>query len=144
MDELKTKYHYPWQIVEAFRYSLKKSVRRPNNTKWNEHYGAGILNLTALLKEQLPEAADLADAYSGIPEPKYKDPGIREAAHYIWNVVLRKIKPGSTESLSETALTERGKMAIEAYTKPSGKTGTESLMSGNTMATKLFLREFFT
>lgn len=96
-----------------------------------------------MLNEPLPDAALLKDAYSGKPDPQYKDLGIREAVHYIWNVVLRKLKPGSTESLVDTDLTERGRKALEAYTKLAEDTVNESLTDSNNTLTRLLLRDFF-
>ena len=48
-----------WQIVEAFRTVLKGSARvRPG---WNDRlFGAGILDIRALLDERLPDPGDLA------------------------------------------------------------------------------------
>jgi hypothetical protein len=48
----------PWQIVEAFRGVLKSSARRPAN--WNDKlFGAGILDIAALLGAQLPAPSSL-------------------------------------------------------------------------------------
>lgn len=143
LNDLKIKYNYPWQTVEAFRHSIRKCARIPVNYPWNTNYGDGILDLSALLNEPLPDAALLKDAYSGKPDPQYKDLGIREAVHYIWNVVLRKLKPGSTESLVDTDLTERGRKALEAYTKLAEDTVNESLTDSNNTLTRLLLRDFF-
>lgn len=53
------RYPEPWQIVEAFRFSLRRSAQRPPN--WNDQlFGAGILDIEALLKTPLPDAGQLA------------------------------------------------------------------------------------
>ena len=140
--DISVKYIYPWQIVEAFRYCVKKTARKPYKN-WNTYYGEGILDLNTLLNEPLPDAKLLKDAYEGEKDPQYKDPGIREAAHYIWNVIMRKIKPGSTESLSEFELTDRGKQALEAFAKPSGLLKTESTRAANEVNMKSFIRDYF-
>jgi len=48
-----------WQIVEAFRSVLTSSARQPG-PKWDENlFGAGILDIEALLKADLPKPQDL-------------------------------------------------------------------------------------
>jgi subtilisin family serine protease len=48
----------PWQVVEAFRTVVRSSARRP--TRWNDRlFGAGILDIEALLDAPLPDPASL-------------------------------------------------------------------------------------
>jgi subtilisin family serine protease len=52
-DKLPSLYLDPWQRVEAFRSVLHSSARKPNG--WNTRLlGAGILDIEALLKAELP------------------------------------------------------------------------------------------
>lgn len=59
-------YKLPWQRVEAFRYSLKKSARVPN--KWNENeFGDGILKVDDLLRVKLPKPEELKKRFTPTP-----------------------------------------------------------------------------
>ena len=52
-------YPQPWQIVEAFRLLARQTARRPAD--WDDQlFGAGILDIEALLSASLPEAGRLA------------------------------------------------------------------------------------
>jgi len=56
----------PWQRVEAFQHCLKKSARVPN--KWNKNeFGAGILDVNALLREKLPKPSKLKKRLTPTP-----------------------------------------------------------------------------
>ncbi|WP_430931521.1 S8 family peptidase [Saccharicrinis sp. 156] len=62
-EKLNGIYREPWQRVEAFRTCLKRSARKPDG--WNtEIYGAGILDVLALLKCELPKPEELKHASS--------------------------------------------------------------------------------
>jgi endonuclease G len=145
LDEIKQKYNKPWQIVEAFRESVKKTARRGINWPPSHYqvYGAGILDIDALLAYPLPEVDQLTDAYEGVPEVDSKDLGIREAAHFIWNVIKRKLKKGPLESLEETStLSERGQAALNAFTT-SSKGPLESRSQVRALDADQLLRHFF-
>lgn len=148
LEEIKTKYKEPWQIVEAFRITLKATARRPE--AWPEKnyklYGQGILDIGALLAAPLPDpgAPDFRNAYDGVPEVDRKDLGIREAAHYIWNVFKRKLRGGPTESAAPwLQLSERAKIAMRAYAPVQKKTSLESLPGMDAVDDEKFLRNFF-
>ncbi len=52
------RYAEAWQIVEAFRHAVRQSAQRPAN--WNDQlFGAGILDIAALLRAPLPAGSEL-------------------------------------------------------------------------------------
>lgn len=59
-DDLPNAYPQPWQRVEAFRQCVRQSARTPDG--WPAGFGAGILDVRALLDEPLPPAAELSPA----------------------------------------------------------------------------------
>lgn len=57
---LDSRYPEPWQRVEAFRKLVVDTTRKP--TLWQSgSFGAGILDIDALLGAPLPAAADLSE-----------------------------------------------------------------------------------
>jgi hypothetical protein len=145
-EEIRKKYLLPWQEVEAFRFCLQKTARKPKNwtSRHFELYGAGILDIDALLNCPLPNPGALKNAYDGKPEAPYKDLGIKEAAHFLWNVVRRKLRGGPTESIaSDTALTERGRAAMTAFVRKDNVLATESAGVVNQLQADALLRDFF-
>lgn len=112
-DKLMEKYRFPWQIVEAFRCCLKQSVSKP--ATWDsENYGAGILNIPALLSTALPEIDQSTYAYRNDTRQEW-DLGVREGIHFLWKTALRKTNL-THESFSEFELTERSRIALSAMT----------------------------
>ncbi|WP_027377997.1 S8 family serine peptidase [Kaistella palustris] len=107
------KYPFPWQIVEAFRVSVKQSATKPK--VWDsENYGAGILNIAELLKVELPEIDGKKYAYANDSRQEW-DLGVREAVHFLWKNQLGE-SPSETESAKNMQLTERSRIAITAMT----------------------------
>ena len=142
LDHL-SQYPFPWQIVEAFRYCLKQSARVPDGWR-TDRYGAGILDVAALLACPLPDKAELKHVYDGVPDGKSSDLGVGEAVHFVWNVLRRKIKPGPTESLTGTAgLTPRGQLALRAFTASPQAKAVEVAGFSNEVGTDALLREYF-
>ena len=108
--------YLPWQVVEAFRTVLKQTARKGD---WRvKGYGAGILDMTALLNAPLPDPKTLVNRYQNKPDPAPHSVGIAEAAHFIWNVLRRKLIPGSAESLTTPVLTTLGQQALDAFQAP--------------------------
>lgn len=115
-DEIYKKYQFPWQIVEAFRTCLKNSVFKPDS--WDtDNNGAGILDISNLLRQKLPEAKDLQHAYTNFRQTEW-DLGIREGVHFLWKTLIRKVTPGKQleSEMSEMMMTERGRIAVSAIT----------------------------
>ncbi|RAK02244.1 trypsin-like peptidase [Larkinella arboricola] len=143
LHELPQKYRFPWQIVEAFRTTLKNTARKPS--EWTPNmsklYGAGILDIDALLNADLPEADTLTHAYEGVSTELPKDIGFVEAGHFVWNILRRKLRPGPTESA--TGLTQRGQLALDAFTTRPPVRAVESAGLSDTVGTEALLREFF-
>lgn len=113
-EEILKLYKFQWQIVEAFRYCLKKSAYA--TIDWDsKNYGAGVLNMYNLLRTPLPKAEDLKNAYRDKQQTEW-DLGIREGIHFLWKTLVRKVTPGiQAESIvDEMMLTERGRIAISA------------------------------
>jgi hypothetical protein len=54
--------HGSWQLVETFRWCLRKSARVPSPTWDSQSWGAGILDIVALLNCALPNPAELRPA----------------------------------------------------------------------------------
>ncbi|CAM3611923.1 S8 family serine peptidase [Zobellia roscoffensis] len=108
----------PWQIVELFRKHLKESAQDVvDNREWDQkRFGAGILDLTALLdKEVTPEEIKgLKNAYAGKESRKEWDLGVRETVHFLWNTARRKLTPGFESSTLQDALTERARISVAA------------------------------
>lgn len=112
-ENLLKKYQFPWQVVEAFRCCLKQSVTKP--ATWDrENYGAGILNIPALLATPLPEIDESRYAYRQDTRQEW-DLGVREGIHFLWKTLLRKAL-STHESFSEFELTERARIALSAMT----------------------------
>lgn len=112
-SQLLKKYRFPWQIVEAFRCCLKQSVTKP--ATWDsENYGAGILNIPALLATPLPEIDESQYAYRNDTRQEW-DLGVREGIHFLWKTLLKKAV-STHESFSEFELTERSRIALSAMT----------------------------
>lgn len=77
-EKLNALYTKPWQKVEAFRQCLKGSARKPDG--WDTQlYGAGILDVLALLKYDLPSPGILRHASS------QKDKGSEKITEVDWN-----------------------------------------------------------
>lgn len=71
---LEAAYPQPWQLVEAFRWCLRQSARKPVPLQqkdgsevaqqWDEaNYGPGLLDAATLLQTALPPASSLLNAY---------------------------------------------------------------------------------
>lgn len=70
-NEIQEKYSYPWQTIEAFRTVMKQSAEVPK--KWeSDKHGAGILNVEALLKAELPDPQFLTYAYGADLQPEIR------------------------------------------------------------------------
>ena len=111
--ELFSKYQYPWQIVEAFRFCLKRSALQPQ--VWDaENYGAGILNMVKLLEHELPEISEKKYAYANDSRQEW-DLGVREAVHFLWKTQVKKTVH-EQESTSNVQLTGRSRIAMTAMT----------------------------
>lgn len=118
--------YMPWQVVEAFRTTLQDSARnkiidlddKTGKLKpFPKGYGKGILDIQALLSAPLPAAEKLKHAYNDKPDPRPAGNGIAEAAHWVWNVLRRKV--GGTEStLTTEVLTPGGQQAMAAFAQP--------------------------
>lgn len=138
---------YPekWQIVEAFRHCLTESARKPEN--WPERnytlYGKGILNIEKLLATEPPPADTLKNVYKNNPAFKKHDLGIKEAVHFIWNVIKRKVKAGPTESFTSPVLTSRGKATLNAFASAGVLKTTESTGTIRATEATTLLRDYF-
>jgi hypothetical protein len=62
-------YPEPWQRVEAFRTILKASARVHKPGTPGHLYGAGMLDMPALLKEKLPDRLNLKSAFEDAKHP---------------------------------------------------------------------------
>ncbi len=128
LNFLKTHVKEPWQIVELFRKHLKASANtRPNGREWDkDRFGAGILDVDNLLKQQLPDINDLEkveelmngleNAYKGKEKPEPWDLGVRETIHFLWNTARKKLTPGFESALTQDSLTERARISVAAMT----------------------------
>lgn len=117
LNEINEKCTEPWQIVELFRYCLKKSANK-NFPHWERKFGEGILDIKALLKNSMKteiQNATLVYAYNDKPNRPEWDLGIREAVHFLWQTLRKKLTPGF-ESSAEMALTERARISISSIT----------------------------
>ncbi|WP_461147147.1 S8 family serine peptidase [Spirosoma pulveris] len=117
--------YLPWQVVEAFRHTLKASARQPK--EWPEAYGKGIIDITELLNTKLPEKDSLKHAYAEQKDVGPHSVGIAEAVHFIWNIFSKNVLPGATEStIGSVPLTQRGQQALAAFSSSSASGGRES------------------
>jgi subtilisin family serine protease len=91
---LGTQYPQAWQRVEAFRLSVQRSARRAPKLPAGQ-FGAGILNIEALLALPLPAPAELRHAYTGalgIEKTSVKTPlAARETAYQDWQQTLSAV-----------------------------------------------------
>jgi len=126
LDKL-SKYNQPWQVVEAFRHCLRVSASKNKPSNWDtKNYGSGLLDIQLLLAEPLPAASALSYAYSDSKGKPSWDLGIREGVHYLWQVIVKKIKPGPESFVTESELTPRALAALEALANKSAKSVFES------------------
>lgn len=142
IDAIKEKYTQPWQVVEAFRRTIRQTAREKRS--WSKTYpgnGAGILDIEAVLRYDLPNVESLVNAYKDKPYYKSKDLGLREAGHFFWNVAKGKLR-GSAEALTSSALTDRGRITLAAFSTRTSDNGKESTTSG-TLNADLLLKTFF-
>lgn len=122
LDAIERDYLKPWQIVEAFRISLKETCRPFTKKEWEGDYGHGILNIEKLLSHPLPEVDKLTHAYEGKPTLKKWDSGVRQAVHFLWNGLKKKTgkAAGIESTLVDNVLTERGQRALKGLEFYSG------------------------
>ncbi|MCY7357339.1 MAG: S8 family serine peptidase [Rudanella sp.] len=142
-DELKA--YLPWQIVEAFRQALKSSARPFSNVPENL-YGAGVLDIGKLLKTPplAPTSPKMIHAYANIAPRRPSDLGIAEAAHFFWNLLRRKRRPDSVESLvGDFPLTERAQQAMAAFVKPNLSPAARTESGMETIDSDALLRQYF-
>jgi endonuclease G len=113
-----TQYNYPWQVVEAFRHCLKNSASKKKPAHWDtKNYGAGLLDIQALLEEPLPKKESLEYAYAHNKGKPSWDLGMREGVHYLWQTLVRKIKPGPESYSPDMMLTHRAQTALFAMSQ---------------------------
>lgn len=146
LEQLVVGNYLPWQVVEAFRATLKATARKPAHwtPRMFEVYGAGILDVQALLDAPLPPAATLRHAYDGLPTDQPDDLGLVEAGHFIWNIFRRKARGGPMESAQLAAtLTPRGQLALDAFASAPGSQTLESTPLADAAAREALLRVFF-
>lgn len=86
-EELKN--YHGYQIVEAFRECLKSSARKKHSLP--KGFGAGILDIDALLKTKLPGLAKLSNVYANVDladvEMAFRTAG--ESVKMVWNGLMR-------------------------------------------------------
>lgn len=94
--------YHGFQIVEAFRSCLQRSARTKHSLPQN--FGAGILDIDQLLKEEIPTAKSLKNAYNG-EDPSKVEMAFRtvgETLKMLWNGLQRtyRTKFQNEESLA--------------------------------------------
>ncbi len=81
--------YHGFEIVEAFRYCLKKSARKSKDLPAG--FGAGILNIDALLKTPIPPKSQLENAYKNVKidavAARFRT--VTESIKMIWNGLMR-------------------------------------------------------
>lgn len=116
-------YQEPWQRVEAFRYILKKTARKPDS-KWPDGMGAGILNTLDLIKHDLPAPGELVHAYSNAPLEGRQERALsiteKELVHMAWNRDGLTLNEGLQTGLSEKAAQLLEVLRSERSSLPSG------------------------
>ena len=136
-----------WQVVEAFRTCLAGSARKPSNwpAKFFGIYGAGVLDITALLKFPIDGIEkNLKPAYQSSYSPKKWDLGIRESVHKIWNVLKRKLSKDPTESFTgDMILSDRARRALNQFAPPGDTRATESSATPALATQEELLRVYF-
>ncbi|RDC62468.1 S8 family serine peptidase [Adhaeribacter pallidiroseus] len=138
------KYPEKWQVVEAFRYCLQTSARKPDHYTWKENmYGKGILNIDKLLQCEPPPKEALTYAYKDVNGRAKADLGVREAIHFLWNTLKRKVTPGHQESTDFVNLTGRGRTALTALIKSQPPSGLESASPNSRIKSKQILNDYF-
>jgi hypothetical protein len=143
-DELKA-FTEKWKIAEAFRYCLRQSARKPYN-EWKENlYGAGILDISKLLETPPPpdDKNVLVNAYRDKNLRSKSDLGVREAIHFLWKTLKRKVTPGIQEAMDYVELTNRGKTALTALMKSHTTGVLESTTLSNPVKSKKILNDYF-
>ncbi len=126
-DRIRELYKKPWQVVEAFRWSLKHSANtEPFEGKtWNtSEFGDGILDITALLDLELPDPDILSNAYEDQDWPAIASSSVTQACRTLWQFLTRKINPWEPAPFeSSYGMTDNGKRALEALQRSVTPTG---------------------
>lgn len=97
--------YHGYQIVEAFRTSLRNSARTKHSLPNN--FGAGILDIDQLLKSEVPEIKSLENAYKNedISKVAMGFRTVGESLKMLWNGIMRGIRKTIT---SEESLQAEG------------------------------------
>lgn len=146
LEEIESMYIHPWQIVEAFRMCLRNSSRIPPH--WNKEYGEGILDIEALLEYKLPDKEELKHAYDNKSIFQPWDNGVRQVVHLVWNGLQKKSEKilGLEAMEINQNLTEKGKMALQAFGSVSGDPYgplSESTLSNPMLESQKILHYYF-
>ncbi|WP_312305836.1 S8 family serine peptidase [Chryseobacterium sp.] len=129
------KAYHGYQIVEAFRKSLKDSARTKHSLPPKD-FGAGILDVDKLLKSKLPAASGLNNAYDGedISRVAMEFRTVGESLKMLWNGIMRSIMTGikAEESLQseDFEMSDHAKKIVKRNA-PLGKAAVESLNDGD-------------
>ncbi|MCI3936566.1 S8 family serine peptidase [Chryseobacterium aahli] len=104
--------YHGYQVVEAFRTSLRSSARTKHNLPSN--FGAGILDIDQLLKTQVPDLKNLENAYKDedISKVAMGFRTVGESLKMLWNGILRGIRKTITNE--ESLQTETHEMSDHA------------------------------
>ena len=125
-NKIEQLYKEPWQRVEAFRYILKKTARKPTS-KWPDGMGAGILNTLDLIKHPLPDPNKLIHAYSQpfVESNRERSLSIteKELVHIAWNKDTVALNETSYTGLSEKATDLLNALKTQGTAHPSGLEG---------------------
>jgi len=143
-DVLPDKYKLPWQRIEAFRWCLVNSARKPQDLEklngdfvtqnWNNNsYGSGILDAVALLNIGLPDSTLLKNAYtiSGMEMLENRELSIEEM-EIVYNELNKTYidsLPGTKESLSGFSLTPRAEELKNELILANGGSSNESTIN---------------
>lgn len=104
--------YHGYQVVEAFRTSLRSSARTKHNLPSN--FGAGILDIDQLLKTEVPDLKNLENAYKNedISKVAMGFRTVGESLKMLWNGILRGIRKTITKE--ESLQTETYEMSDHA------------------------------
>jgi len=129
-EELNTPAYAGWRKVEAFRRALKETARKEHKLR-GKGYGAGILNMEALMKQKPQPPAQKDNAYNGWNEHAFfaKLQGIGEMGKTYWNALHKWIfsrKRKTTESF----------MGVEYFLSEDDKLLEAALFGGSVLASE--------
>ncbi len=142
-------YPEPWQRIEAFRYSLKKSARPHKPEVPPNKYGAGILDIAELLKVDLPDRSILVHASAKTGRLETLESAEDKTRHItkkeiVYLTACAKIldKDNSSETLYEFIYSKASSPAMKLLDDITAEQNLPEAPNAKSEAVKRYVKEF--